>query len=766
MQGIEKTDNNLGTKPINKISFNDYIQVVITHKWLILLAFIVSFGSTIYYVRTTPYIYESKVLLMRETATEKLPASIIGVDVETEKLDKSQEMLLKSTTLLKEIQQKLIESHNINIDIKQLSEWLSLSSPKDTANIIQLTAKGNSPEQVQAIANITSETFVAKLSQFKKTELGQGLQFLNQQMEQLETKIKETEKALSNFRDKEGIVASELETNSGGLLSKLGSIQNDLLQAENDAELTKTQLQTIEKLIEEKKAYAKSASTSGISSQMDQIREKIIDLQIELSNKLETQTDMHPEVIAIKKKIEAAQAQLDAEFNKMLVDTGNTSLDPISELQDLMKQYVTLSVSLKSMERRATLMKDRLNQFRTEHPELASKQVELMQLQRQSRIYEQAYSTLTSKYEDMRLMEQMKVAGLKVVDPASLPNSPISPQVMQSLAMGALLGLFLGIGLAFFLHYIDDTINTEEDAQRFINLPVLGSIPKITPYDIPESVLALKTDNKAEISKNTKRNNGNLNRKRKSEMQSLLGHSLIYAPKNSFKSSAKEGYRNLSVNIQFASIDKPVKSLLVTSSIPGEGKTTTASNLAITMARPDMKVLLVDADIRRPRLHRILNQNRQPGLTDLLMSSIEDNGHILDDFIHSTAIDNLYLLPCGSHISNMESLLASQKMSDLINELKQRYDVIIIDSPPLLSVADSIALGNKVDGVLLVLFSGKTDSKTANRSIGSLERANANIIGTVITDVDYARHYGYYRYYRYYYHYYHHYGTEDSKDNE
>jgi len=759
MQEIDKSEKKLNTGQINKTSFQDYTQIIITHKWLVLLIFMVSLGATIYYVKTTPYIYESKVLLMRETATEKLPASIIGVNVETEKLDKGQEMLLKSTTLLKQIQQKLSENQNFSLDIEQLSKWLSLSSPQDTANIIQLTAKGNSPEQAQAIANAASDVFVAKLSQMKKSELGQGLDFLEQQMVQIETKIKGTEKALSGFKDKEGIIASTLDTDSGGLLGKLGGIQSDLLQAENDAELTKTQLQTIEKLIEEKKKYAQTASTSGISSQMDQIREKIVNLQLDLSNKLETQTDKHPEVIAIKKKIAAAQEQLDLELSKMFAETGTTSLDPLSELQDLMRQYVTLTVELKSMEKRASLMKDRLDKFRSEHPELASKQVELMQLERQSRVYEQAYSTLTSKYEDMRLMEQMKVTGLKVIDPASLPDSPVSPQVLTSVVMGALLGIFLGFGLAFFLHYIDDTINTEEDAQRFLNLPVLGSIPKIVPYEVPEAALSRRGDNKTGNSKNVKGNNRN-------ERRSLLGHSVLYAPQNSFKSSAKEGYYNLAVNIQFASVDKPIKSLLVTSSIPGEGKTTTASNLAITMARPDMKVILIDADIRRPRLHQILQQSRQPGLTDLLMSSIEDNGHILDDFIHPTSVDNLYLLPCGSRISNMESLLASQKMSDLIDELKHQYDMVIVDSPPVLSVADSIAIGNKVDGVLLVLFSGKTDSKTANRSMVSLERVNANIIGTIVTDIDYAKHYGYYRYYRYYYHYYHHYGTEDSRDNE
>jgi capsular exopolysaccharide synthesis family protein len=406
-------------------------------------------------------------------------------------------------------------------------------------------------------------------------------------------------------------------------------------------------------------------------------------------------------------------------------------------------------------------MKERLNQFRAQHPELATKQVELIRLERQSRIYEQTYTALTGKYEDMRLMEQMKVAGLKIIDPAPLPNSPTSPKVNQSIVLGALLGLFLGVGMVFFLHYIDDTINTEEDAQRYISLPVLGTIPKITPYDVPKSAVNWRSNkpNDNGFSKSKKKSSS---KDHKKEMQSLLGHSLLYASKNSHKISAKESYRNLAVNVQFASIDKPIKSLLVTSSIPGEGKTTTASNLAMIMARPDNRVLLVDADLRRPRVHRIFRQDRLPGLTDLLTLDSEISGDTIYNHVHPTSINNLYILPCGSHISNTESLFASQKMQVLLDALKQGFDMIIMDSPPILSVADSVAMSNKVDGVLLVIFSGKTNGKVVNQAKNALERVSANVIGTLVTDVDYAKHYGYYRYYRYYYHYYHHYMTEDS----
>lgn len=756
----ENIEKDIDQEYTETIDLQEVITIIVNKKWLIMLVFLICFGGSIFYVKNTPYIYESKVLIMKETTTEKLPADIIGIKVEPEKIDKGHEMILKSASTLSEMQKNLIQKYGFDVSVEQLNKWLSLSTPKDSANVIQIVAKGNSPEQAQAIANIASELYVSNQSEMKRTELRQGLSFLKQQIDQMESKIQETEKALSSFKDKEGLVISASDTESGGLLGKLSGMQNDLIQAENEVELANTQLQTIEKLIEEKRKYAKSATTSGVSAQIDQIREKLVSLKLELSAKMETRTDKDPEVISIRKKIESAEEQLKTEFDRLLSGTDTGSLDPVSELQNLMQQYITLTVQLKSAEKRAELMKGRLNQFRLQHPELPEKQVELMKLERQSRIYEQSFATLTNKYEDMRLMEQMRVAGLKIVDPASLPKSPKSPNVLLTIVLGAFLGLFLGIGLAFFLHYIDDTINTEEDVTKFVNLPVLGTIPKITPYDVPETALTRQSNAVSVV-----RNNG-LRSKSIKEMRNLLGHSILYAPKSSYKTSAKEGYFNLAVNIQFASVDKKVKSLLITSSSVGEGKTTTASNLAITMARPDMSVLLIDADIRRPKLHRILGQNRQPGLLDILASDIGNGRDLLDGFIRQTQVNNLYLLPAGSHIPNIGSLFASQKMSDLIERLKQKYDMIVIDSSPILSAADSIALSSKVDGVLLVLFSGKTDGKTANRGIKALERINANIIGTVVTDVDYAKHYGYYRYYRYYYHYYHHYGADEGKDNE
>jgi polysaccharide biosynthesis transport protein len=760
----ENTEKEFESEFINGISLQDFMRIILNQKWIIILVFITVFGSTIYYIKTAPYIYQSKVFMMRETATEKLPASIIGIDIQPEKPNKGQDMLLKSSALLTEIQKQLAQKYGIDVSTDQLIKWLSLSSPKDSADVVQMIAKGNSPKQAQAIANTASEVYISKQSEMKKSELNQGLLFLQQQVDQIEAKIQGTERALSNFRDKEEIIASTTDTESGGLLGKLGNIQSDLVQAENDAELTNTQLQTIEKLIEEKKKYAKSATTSGVSAQMDQIRERLVILQLDLSARMETRTEKDPEVISIKKKIEFAESQLKTEFDRLLSGTGTGSLDPISELQNLMSQYITLTVQLKSSEKRAALMKERLNQFRAGHPELATKQVELVRLERQSRIYEQAYTTLTSKYEDMRLMEQMKVVGLKIIDPAPLPKSPISPKVNKLITLGVLLGLFLGVGIVIFLHCINDTINTEEDAQRYIDLPALGTIPKIVPYDVQKSLLNLMSNkpNGNESSKSKKKNSSVDHKK---EVQSLLGHSLLYAPKDSDKNSAKESYRNLAVNIQFASIDKPLKMLLVTSSIPGEGKTTTSSNLAITMARPDNSVLLVDADIRRPKVHRIFRQDRSPGLTDLLALGTEISGDVISSHVHPTAINNLYILPCGSHISNTESLFASQKMQAILDALKQGFDMIIIDSPPILSVADSVALSNKVDGVLLVTFSGKTSGKLVSQAKNALERVSANIIGTLVTNVDYAKHYGYYHYYRYY-HYYQHYMTEDSDGSE
>jgi Mrp family chromosome partitioning ATPase/uncharacterized protein involved in exopolysaccharide biosynthesis len=820
-----------------QLSLRDYVRIVLVRKWVVLFIFVAFVAASIYYIQTTPPVYESKVLLLRSTTPESLPASIIGLPVAAEVWDKSQELLLKNSSSVAEIQQQLQTKYNLELKIEQIIANISLSAYKESSTILQLTAKANTSESAQMLANTAAEMYIAKVTELKRTELNQGVGFLEKQLERVEKNIQNAEQALNDFREKEDLIFMSEETVSSGLLGKLGELQTEQSQTEEEIEQTKYQLESVQELISEKKKYAQSSSTTILSPQLDPLQSRLVDLKLQLNAKLETLTEKDPEVIAIKDRIGVTEKQLKEEFDRLLTNPDLESFDPISELQGLMQQQIQLSVKLKGLEGNATRATEKIDRFKTEHPELIAKQVELTRLARQARVQEQTYMLLMDKYEEIRLLEQMKTSGLKIIDPADIPKVPISPKKKQALAIGIVFGLSLGIMVAFFLEYLDDSIKRKEDVERFLGLPVMGTIPKIEPFDVPENVLSWREESTAvaEVAKTSglderhklnppeqsdesnplqKANDASINtavqpdirlrrrsrhrRGHRKRMQRLLSHSLLYAGR---RAPVIENYRNLAANIRYIDIDDPIKSFLVTSAAPSEGKTITASNLAIVMAQSGKKVLLIDADLRRPRIHRIFQQDRNPGLADLLVdetdfvdagnsrnvvyeenqSSINNSSQTQgqstidnpkglyfwtpseNSFIRPTTVENLFLLPCGTHISNPGMLFTSERMRNLIKLLTEHFDLVIIDSPPILSAADAVVLATEVDGTLMVIESGKTKRQMSLQGRETLENVNAKVIGTVLNNVNYSKQYGSYYYYYYYYRSY--YYTSDEEES-
>jgi len=795
-------------QPRSEVNLRDYVRIVSARKWFVFLIFIVISGASVYYIRTATPVYEARAVLLRET-NDKVPASIIGLPVtSTSKSIQSQERMLRSRLTVEDIKNKLKEDYSLVFTNSQVSDHVSLSVPKDEPDILEVVGTAEAAERSSALADTAAEVYIEKMKELERTELNQGVEFLKQQMELVDTKLQQSEQNLNEFREKEGLVITSKGA-SGGLLEKLGAMQSELSRVEIDIELVTSQLESVQALIDEKKSSLPflSSLTTVLIPQVDRLQSKLIDLEVELAEKLDTLTEENPEVVATKQKIAAVESRLEAELAELLKKQGETSLDPISELRSLVQKSVTLNVQLRGHERRADLVTNRIAKFREEHPELISKQVQLTRLERQARMYEQTYMLLLDKYEEMRLLLQMKTPGLRFLDKAALPGSPVSPKKKQTLIFWSLIGLFLGVFVAFFLEYLDDSIKRKEDVDRFLGLPVMGAIPVISPFAVPETVLDTREraaideggasgelgeqgdeDAESEIGdlqggypdevssvRRTRVKRGKGHRKR---LEQLLRHSILYAGN---KSPVAESYRTLSMNIMYADIDKPVRTLLVTSSIPSEGKTITASNLAITMARGGKRVLVMDTDLRRPRLHRIFQQDRSPGLTDFLTGESElsqpadrgeanpqseantNTGHLLDTtvinrasldgFIRPTEVENLFLFPCGSHLSNPGLLLSSESMSKLIQYLASQYDMIIFDSPPLASVADAVTLSTETDATLLVIKSGKTKRRMVQEGKELLENVDADIMGVVLNNMDYSKQYGsyYYYYYRHYY---------------
>ncbi len=304
------------------------------------------------------------------------------------------------------------------------------------------------------------------------------------------------------------------------------------------------------------------------------------------------------------------------------------------------------------------------------------------------------------------LLNQSAGKYVTVIASAPLPGSPVSPNIPQNVLFAALAGLVFAFGVVLLLEYLDDTIKNSEDVQRVMKQNLLGSIARIHPLHKPQDALI------------------------------TLNHP--HAP-------TAEDYRILRTNLRYAGIDSHGSALLVTSANPGEGKTTTAANLAVASAQAGKRVVLVDADLRRPSLHILFGLDNQGGLSSLFL----EDSPLLDQVLQPTEVEGLSVLVSGAPPPNPAEMLESRRMTNVMRELAEKFDTIILDSPPTLVVADANILASRCSGALLVVDSGRTRTEAARRVNEALTRSQVKILGVVLNRLS-SRRGGYY-YNNYYY---------------
>jgi len=323
---------------------------------------------------------------------------------------------------------------------------------------------------------------------------------------------------------------------------------------------------------------------------------------------------------------------------------------------------------------------------------------------------------------------------IEVVDLALKPTRPVKPRKEVNALMGSLFGLMLGIFLGFALERSDKTVKTENEVKESLNLPIVGVIPRadVQPRSSARyRYRGTEREKAKEIETPTAR--------AKSIPIELISRDIPESP-------ASEAYRVLATSLQFTEIERKLKTLVVTSSVPLEGKTSVAINLAITLASARSRVLLVDADLRSPTIHKIFNLDITPGLTDVLIG-LESPAWT----VHGVeGVDNFDLLTSGSSAPNPSELLRSSRMKELISEIQKDYDRVLFDCPPVLGLADAPILSTNVDGVLLVVGANEVDRETIQKAKESLEKVRVPIVGVILNKVGREQSvYG-----RYYYHYY------------
>jgi capsular exopolysaccharide synthesis family protein len=417
--------------------------------------------------------------------------------------------------------------------------------------------------------------------------------------------------------------------------------------------------------------------------------------------------DNHPNV-------QGADARVAATRHALLSEIRNIKAAVSRDFDTIDQQVSGLTALLENSKKRAL--------------DLNMREIEYNRLNRGKENTEKLYSLVLERSKELDLTRMMRFNNIRVLDKPSLPENPVRPRVALNLAIGLLAGLGFGVAAAFARDRLDRSLKTLDDVEQALGIPAVGLLPTIGTAGRNGGVYGFaKTKGKP---------NG--------VSAELAGPPELHVQRFPLSGFA-EAARAVRTNILFTSPDRPLQAILVTSPGPGEGKTTVACSVAITMAQAGQRVLLLDCDMRRPRIHRVFSRSNDLGLSLALL----DIEHI-DDHVYSTEVENLSILPSGPIVPNPAELLQTAAFARVLAALRERYDRIIIDSSPVAPVTDATVIATQVDGTLLVVRAFQTSRDLAQRASRGLATVGAHLLGVVLNDCDLTRHeYGYYQYYAY-----------------
>lgn len=487
----------------------------------------------------------------------------------------------------------------------------------------------------------------------------------------------------------------------GTQMINIGYVQTDPIKAAKFANaLTNTYIQQDM----EKRTEVSKSATGWLEKELISVKKKL-----EQSDDNLNQYMLKNTIVSVPDIEKRTQGGLDA------LKTEKTSIE--NELAELSKRYKSKHPKIVALNTRLESVNKGIDDETKKLLDLNEKMIQYNALKREVESDKSLYESLLKRTKETEVTKELETTNIRIIDLATVPKAPFTPNRKRDIQMGVMLGILVGVGLAFFLEYLDSTIKTAEDIELYVKLPFLGYVP------------TAKLEVKAQKDNKT---------------VDLISNRLP-------SSRIAEAYRSIRTSIIFSSPeDRPLKTILITSTSPREGKTTVSINLGTVFANANEKTIIIEADMRRPRIAHSMDLENKEGLSSYLAGTAS-----LDSAIMKTAIPNLDVMPSGPKPPNPAELLSSGKTRALLAELKAKYDRIIVDSPPVLTVADTAILANIVDGVIDVILASFLNIDIILRSRQRLYEAKAKIIGVILNNVNVKKEDSYY--------YYHYYYAEDSK---
>jgi capsular exopolysaccharide synthesis family protein len=723
-----------------QVTLNEYLRILAGRKWLILLTFLCLTGSALAFSFLMAPVYQActTIMIEGEGGMDDHIFTMSSVMRPDSKL-RNQVEILRSRTLAEGVVRAVLDSpHRGTLEMMAVGKSETLPTKDRLTRAIRdnlavvpirdtdiIAIKVSAPNRVMAafLANAVASEYHRKSLQLSRGEISEVRGFLEDQLNIVRDSLLLAEEAQKEYMQIEAV--SALPDKTKELVRQLAEFESLFNEARIELESNQKRLVYMKAQLDERKGNLLDEITQISTPVIQNLRNEMAELEAMRAEYMSQGVEeTHPKLQQILNRINETKNKLISETGQ-LVSHNLTLKDPLGYSQDLLGDILSLEIEIQSLSAKADGLRRIVNRYYARMNRLPEKSLRLARLERSTRVGENIYLMLKEKYEEARIKEAGQMGNVRIVDRAAPPEFPIKPKRELNVALGALLGLVLGAGLALLLESLDSSVKTIEQVEA-LKLAALGHVPKIREtQEYKRRIKSVKSGTDQEATR---------------VASHLITH---FAP----KSPVSEAYRALRTNIQFSNLDDPPGSLLVTSAGPGEGKSTTAANLAIAFSQMGSKTVILDTDFRRPILHSIFGAKQDPGVTNHLADDAA-----LEGIIRKTPVENLDLITCGTIPPNPSELLATEKMKGFVGELKERYQRILFDTPPIIAVTDAVVLSMLLDGVVLVASAGQTSQQGLARAKSLLDNVDAKVLGVVLNKTDVKSAFASYHYY-YHYHY-------------
>ncbi len=717
--------------PVEESALRDYLRVLIKRKWIVLTCVVVIFTAVaIATLRSTP-IYEAA----GSIAINKLDPGLInfkdsasgGVDYyDPADLDTEVSIVKSDLLALQVIKQLGLDkrpefggsgkppSNSLELTTDALQPDSARTSAllggfkgslrvslRPNTRIIEIRYRSPDKALAARVVNTLINTYIEQNFKTRFESTMQASEWLSKQLVDLQTKVETSQEKLVKYQKEHEILGIDEKQNI--TTAKLDELNKTLTAAES----ARMEKEAVYRLVQSGDPDTVAAAATGAdannggpavnSSLLEKLRAQRADLKVQVAEVGTQFGPSYPKVAQLNNQLKEVDAQVQGEMTKIAARLRG---DYLAALQ------------------REKMLRDALEKQKQEANKLNESAIEYSLLKRDVESNRTLYEGLLEKLKEAGVTAGLRSNNFRIVDVARVPTGPSEPNIPRNLAFALALGLTTGVGLAFLLEGIDNTVRTPEQAQVVAALPSLGMIPLGSKVGTETSRARLTVASSREA--------------------------VELVTQSRPQSQMAESYRALRTSLLLTSAGAPPKVILVTSALPQEGKTTTSINCAIVLAQKGARVLLLDADLRRPGIHKTLSMGPCSGLSNVLTGSTA----LQPAIVRSGLLPTLYVLPAGTPPPNPAELLASSNMQDVLDQLREEYDHIVIDTPPTLSVTDAVVMSTRADAVVLVIRSGHTTKQALRRARDLLMRVNAKVSGVLLNAVDLSSP-DYYYYYEY-----------------